>query len=116
MTRRSFLSAAEAAAALGVRLPTLYAYVSRGLLRSEEHTSELQSPDHLVCRLLLEKKKNMTEEERGVGVADRVFVWEQVVDGAGCQRLAPRPVGRRAVRTLSTASDGAVRSTQQSRF
>src|SRR5947208_11121326 len=25
--------------------------------RSEEHTSELQSPDHLVCRLLLEKKK-----------------------------------------------------------
>src|SRR5258708_30623751 len=31
---------------------------SRGeSLRSEEHTSELQSPDHLVCRLLLEKKK-----------------------------------------------------------
>src|SRR5947208_8017467 len=27
-----------------------------GPLRSEEHTSELQSPDHLVCRLLLEKK------------------------------------------------------------
>src|SRR5207244_11014266 len=26
-------------------------------VRSEEHTSELQSPDHLVCRLLLEKKK-----------------------------------------------------------
>src|SRR3990170_3809207 len=29
----------------------------RERLRSEEHTSELQSPDHLVCRLLLEKKK-----------------------------------------------------------
>src|SRR5258708_14642674 len=28
--------------------------------RSEEHTSELQSPDHLVCRLLLEKKKKIT--------------------------------------------------------
>src|SRR5258708_30951860 len=28
-----------------------------GPRRSEEHTSELQSPDHLVCRLLLEKKK-----------------------------------------------------------
>src|SRR5258708_23001675 len=28
-----------------------------GKERSEEHTSELQSPDHLVCRLLLEKKK-----------------------------------------------------------
>src|SRR5258708_27016983 len=29
-------------------------------LRSEEHTSELQSPDHLVCRLLLEKKKKIS--------------------------------------------------------
>src|SRR5207244_13307298 len=29
---------------------------ARHLRRSEEHTSELQSPDHLVCRLLLEKK------------------------------------------------------------
>src|SRR5258708_27377457 len=29
----------------------------RAASRSEEHTSELQSPDHLVCRLLLEKKK-----------------------------------------------------------
>src|SRR5438552_17661381 len=28
-------------------------------VRSEEHTSELQSPDHLVCRLLLEKKNNI---------------------------------------------------------
>src|SRR5258708_20831496 len=32
----------------------------RGRGRSEEHTSELQSPDHLVCRLLLEKKKIRT--------------------------------------------------------
>src|SRR5258708_26521781 len=32
--------------------------IEHGLARrSEEHTSELQSPDHLVCRLLLEKKK-----------------------------------------------------------
>src|SRR5438876_1269965 len=30
------------------------------LRRSEEHTSELQSPVHLVCRLLLEKKKKKT--------------------------------------------------------
>src|SRR5438552_11594467 len=30
---------------------------ARVVRRSEEHTSELQSPDHLVCRLLLEKKK-----------------------------------------------------------
>src|SRR5258708_24948687 len=37
--------------------------------RSEEHTSELQSPDHLVCRLLLEKKKNASLGIRGMGVA-----------------------------------------------
>src|SRR5258708_23665547 len=30
--------------------------------RSEEHTSELQSPDHIVCRLLLEKKNNHTAD------------------------------------------------------
>src|SRR5258708_9881027 len=37
--------------------------------RSEEHTSELQSPDHLVCRLLLEKKK--TIERRQHRLTDR---------------------------------------------
>src|SRR5258708_28800921 len=42
-----FVEAAEALAAT----PSV-------ISRSEEHTSELQSPDHLVCRLLLEKKKN----------------------------------------------------------
>src|SRR5499425_3600496 len=31
--------------------------------RSEEHTSELQSPMYLVCRLLLEKKKKQTDKE-----------------------------------------------------
>src|SRR5258708_7441816 len=35
---------------------------SNSAARSEEHTSELQSPDHLVCRLLLEKKKNNIEK------------------------------------------------------
>src|SRR2546426_2501093 len=34
-----------------------YRNLLRGTLRSEEHTSELQSPCNLVCRLLLEKKK-----------------------------------------------------------
>src|SRR5438876_3663609 len=37
------------------RRPALYA--AGAVARSEEHTSELQSPVHLVCRLLLEKKK-----------------------------------------------------------
>src|SRR5258708_22424160 len=36
----------------------------RKLIRSEEHTSELQSPDHLVCRLLLEKKTTLIPSQR----------------------------------------------------
>src|SRR2546426_7846581 len=43
------------AAAWGTSFST--AFVSGGAARSEEHTSELQSPCNLVCRLLLEKKK-----------------------------------------------------------
>src|SRR5438876_3072176 len=39
---------------LGTRIPHR---IPCSLFRSEEHTSELQSPVHLVCRLLLEKKK-----------------------------------------------------------
>src|SRR5438552_7760352 len=38
---------------------------TRFISRSEEHTSELQSPDHLVCRLLLEKKKNKDQPQDG---------------------------------------------------
>ena len=37
----------------------------RDIERSEEHTSELQSPGHLVCRLLLEKKNQNTAERIG---------------------------------------------------
>src|SRR5258708_34790852 len=40
----------------GVRVQSSSAGNVDGDVRSEEHTSELQSPDHLVCRLLLEKK------------------------------------------------------------
>src|SRR5258708_24781648 len=39
--------------------------------RSEEHTSELQSPDHLVCRLLLEKKK-----KTNIIVVDYIYMSE----------------------------------------
>src|SRR5258708_20691166 len=49
------------------RLPAWWAHY---IGRSEEHTSELQSPDHLVCRLLLEKKKKKQplklEESRSI--------------------------------------------------
>src|SRR5258705_1122061 len=39
--------------------------------RSEEHTSELQSLRHLVCRLLLEKKKHAVSREQGVEIGGR---------------------------------------------
>src|SRR5947208_4478164 len=54
--------------------------------RSEEHTSELQSPDHLVCRLLLEKKKKY-----------RTIVWfcESI-----CGRTASSHACHAVVRTL----------------
>src|SRR5690606_40253294 len=38
--------------------------LSKGLKRSEEHTSELQSREKLVCRLPLEKKKHSTQRDR----------------------------------------------------
>src|SRR3712207_8116174 len=41
-------------------------YHPSGLHRSEEHTSELQSRQYLVCRLLLEKKKNITYTSRPI--------------------------------------------------
>src|SRR5947208_5895582 len=55
---------AAVAEALAARsLPFVFAtgYGAHGMPRSEEHTSELQSPDHLVCRLLLEKKKHTSK-------------------------------------------------------
>src|SRR5256885_12687522 len=51
---RTFLHRIPGAAGELVNSSTAYGY------RSEEHTSELQSPCNLVCRLLLEKKKNNT--------------------------------------------------------
>src|SRR5258708_13937699 len=42
--------------------------------RSEEHTSELQSPDHLVCRLLLEKKKTKMAEHVSGPDAESLYV------------------------------------------
>ena len=41
--------------------------------RSEEHTSELQSQAYLVCRLLLEKKKNK-ETNKSPGIHDHSFI------------------------------------------
>src|SRR5438552_11066618 len=48
-------------------------------MRSEEHTSELQSPDHLVCRLLLEKKKDHQHVLFSQNVCPSPFSYDVVV-------------------------------------
>src|SRR5688572_32027068 len=54
----------NAHAQLGMALICLERYPEAiPILRSEEHTSELQSQSNLVCRLLLEKKKQMSRRE-----------------------------------------------------
>src|SRR2546430_14191509 len=80
LTRRQLLSAGAAASVAALPSPGIlagaaapaemprrkfYAILSLGRLgfRSEEHTSELQSQSNLVCRLLLEKKKNKKYSE-----------------------------------------------------
>src|SRR2546423_11398669 len=55
------MSRAQATAAVGSKNTSMYASpICLTILRSEEHTSELQSLAYLVCRLLLEKKKSAT--------------------------------------------------------
>src|SRR4051794_41678704 len=44
--------------------PGAHDVLHAGVNRSEEHTSELQSPVHLVCRLLLEKKKKINRKTK----------------------------------------------------
>src|SRR6266498_5144257 len=53
-----------ASAALGELRQQIRPHLERLSERSEEHTSELQSRPHLVCRLLLEKKKKKTKQNR----------------------------------------------------
>src|SRR5258708_15400773 len=51
--------------------------------RSEEHTSELQSPDHLVCRLLLEKKKkSLPVPQKYVGESTEFFTTDVPINPA----------------------------------
>src|SRR5258708_31711620 len=50
---------------LALQAPLIGLVASHLRVRSEEHTSELQSPDHLVCRLLLEKKKRLKQRPTG---------------------------------------------------
>src|SRR5258708_9400368 len=52
--------------------------------RSEEHTSELQSPDHLVCRLLLEKKKRYNTTDKSLSSSKRLALTAKCRSAGPC--------------------------------
>src|SRR2546422_7072917 len=54
-----------------------------GFMRSEEHTSELQSRLHLVCRLLLEKKKRSSGLGRWSGSFARLLTFDRALANSG---------------------------------
>src|ERR1039457_1129144 len=64
----------------------------RLLLRSEEHTSELQSPCNLVCRLLLEKKNNKRTPSSGVDPETTEHPTPRDTRPAGTRGRRSRPV------------------------
>src|SRR2546426_7033711 len=78
------------------------------VLRSEEHTSELQSPCNLVCRLLLEKKKNNQHDLTGIIHSDlnqgiRVRMNTLTVSGVTERVVIVRSPSRRSTVTDSKA-------------
>src|SRR2546427_595566 len=56
-------------------------------LRSEEHTSELQSQSNIVCRLLLEKKKHTSEPEQQLNIVCRIMLGKMKL-----RNLSTRPI------------------------
>src|SRR5439155_4189158 len=65
-----------------------------GKARSEEHTSELQSRGHLVCRLLLEKKKIAQRQAEAVVVSGDVPQLEKLVFGIVRDAITERSLSR----------------------
>src|ERR1035438_10682988 len=66
-----FAAAAKSSQSAG-SCSTMFIVVLR--TRSEEHTSELQSLRHLVCRLLLEKKKHITITNHSISTSSSTYV------------------------------------------
>src|ERR1039458_1297748 len=75
--------------------------------RSEEHTSELQSLRHLVCRLLLEKNKDLVNKACGLTSGHIGIVWPPA---------APSPPGPSPPKPLSRSSPSATLATRPTAF
>src|SRR5258708_18599752 len=68
MPRRLFCAVLDLVISALLCSPIIIAMkITNNDFRSEEHTSELQSPDHLVCRLLLEKKNTSSSSSTTTG-------------------------------------------------
>src|SRR5437762_7838114 len=70
-----------------------FRWASIAVVRSEEHTSELQSPMYLVCRLLLEKKKNNNE----IFLHDTITTVDKFTQGHKTQFLVADYLGKHVV-------------------
>ena len=97
---RDDLSAAEAASYLGVKLPTLYAYVSRGLLRSLAHEGASRSR-----RYLRSDVEGLRARQRGAGAA-RALAWGEPVLDSAITAMTPRGPAYRGLVALDLARRG----------
>src|SRR2546430_7833415 len=61
-------------------------FANRKVVRSEEHTSELQSQSNLVCRLLLEKKKNSNQYSALKTTTNKMRALGGIRDAVACTR------------------------------
>src|SRR5438045_6224656 len=73
-TEATWTTAASARASPSTCPSRPMARFSTSATRSEEHTSELQSLRHLVCRLLLEKKKKKNRQKKHPHVIDKIHI------------------------------------------
>src|ERR1022692_1866893 len=95
------------------------------LFRSEEHTSELQSPCNLVCRLLLEKKEHTSELQSPCNLVCRLLlekkqagisaVWgedwgERIAEPGDCEQHV---FGKHGGRDFEPIAAGAIRAVRQ---
>src|SRR5688572_25838940 len=84
-----------------------YRFGSRYMIRSEEHTSELQSQSNLVCRLLLEKKK-IDDDHVGLRRLPPCRKKETLVEALALEPLAQVRLRRHLVPDLVTGLHGQV--------
>src|SRR5256885_8589734 len=70
-------------------------------VRSEEHTSELQSPCNLVCRLLLEKKKKNTRVHSSILYTYRIEAAKPAIESVLSRTGSPKPVFTYSIHTVT---------------